>query len=258
MAEILFPLFGEPFDFRIRDEMRTMDQQAADITANYDEQVRIDPEGAIKRLKSALEVVRNVVRDRAFVEAIASGPNPEYTGSILQLAGRVYPTLDKEARKIVLSCCLTFLDSLRYGVSQENVEYINEPWLVGDILVNRGLYNPGYEHEARILNENKTWNDLRPHLESARSAFWICLAITRIGFASPEIQFRFYTLFPSLTDRTKDVIAALITKYAKQDHEKTGVDFEQALNDHISSFDPQIHQDIRKKILEEKWIDLEE
>jgi len=253
---IEFPLFGEPWDSKIASELKGFNTQATSTASFYHDLAKTSPTTALQRFSSALEVVRNANPNRALVEAIATGPNPDWTGPMLKIMGHIYPNLDKDTRKIALVKSLNFLDSLRCGVAQENVAHVTEPWLVADIIINRWIYNPGYVQAAELLKKYGAWTELYPHLEST-SPFWICFAMILKDRASNEVRDRFFQLFPKLADRTLDAAAGFTETYAKMDHKKQGVPLDVAREHNLQDYCWEIHDQIRKKISEEKWIALE-
>ena len=92
---IEFPLFGDPWDSKIAIELKGFNAQATSTASFYHDLAKTSPTTALQRFSSALEVVRNANPNRALVEAIATGPNPDWTGPMLKIMGHIYPNLDK-------------------------------------------------------------------------------------------------------------------------------------------------------------------
>lgn len=233
-----------------------MYEQAADVAHEYATLMSQDPRAAILQLPVYLNRARDINPERSFVEAVANGPNPDWTAPMLDIIGVAYPTLDKETRKEALLQCLGFLNGLRYDYSQMQVELINEPWLVADIVIDYPLYWCGFQDYCELLEKNRAWEQLYPQLNGIRSAFWFTLAIVRTEFASDTIKDNFYRLFPTLTDRTLDAIAGITHDHAEHNFKKDGTPLEEGIEKRLFKYDHRFHADIKRKIEERKWITL--
>ena len=236
------------------EQIGNKNRQASDVVDSFYTLMMDDPISAINKLTSYIEQARDVNENRAFVEAIAGGPNHDWTGPILDIFGIAYPSLKREARTKGLEKILNFLDGLNYFNSQSNVELINEPWLVADIVINRSLYWCGYEEYTKLLRSNRTWRELEPHMKSIRSAFWFAIAVTRPKYSSLELRTAFYKEFPTLIDRTKDAIAAITFNHAQDTNKRDGTIVEDYIQKSLSKYDPLLNNDIRSKMEEKKWI----
>ena len=102
-------------------QIESKNQEALDIANSYYKLMMDDPISAINELTSYIEQARNVNESRAFLEAIAGGPNHDWTGPMLDIIGIVYPSLEREARTNGLKKSLNFLNGLNYFNSQYNV-----------------------------------------------------------------------------------------------------------------------------------------
>jgi hypothetical protein len=234
-----------------------MNEQASEIADSYLKLMMEDSALAIKQMNTFIGRTRDVNLERALGEAMV-GPNQDWTAPMLDILGIVYPSLEKDVRKEGLKKCFKFLDGLRYDYSQSNVELINEPWLVADIVINRSLYWCGYKEYALLLGKNRTWKELEPNLEITKSAFWLAIAVTRPKYSSLEVRTRFYEKFPDLMDRTQDAIAAVTYVFGLKINEGEGTSIEEYIDTELLKYDPLLHQNIKSKIKKGKWVLLEE
>jgi hypothetical protein len=231
-------------------------EAAGDIAKSFNKLMSENPVSAIKKLPEFIEKARNVIPDRGLVEAAAGGPNPHWTSPMLDILGIVYPTLEKDVRKEGLLKCLNFLDNLGSGHAQCNVEFIDEPWLVADIAVNRPMYWRECEQYTWLLRGTKSWKNFSPYIMSAKSEFLLALAVIRPADSSLEIRTNFYKQYPDLIDRTLDAVAAITFERAIESNKRNGVSVDEYVNGRIRNYDPLFHDGIRKKIEEKKWIKL--
>ncbi len=243
---------------RIVNDFSSLYAQSSEITQSYAELMSNDPLQAIDKLPEFIEKARDINPSRSFVEAMAGGPNQDWIAPLMNVVGIVYPTLDKEIRTKVLSKCLNYLDRLNYFNSQDHVAMLNEPWMVGDVIINRPLYYCGYEEYADLLQKNKTWKELYPQLEITKSAFWLACAVINNKFASKEVKENFYLVFPTLIDRTLDAIAGYNYAYAKNIFEKEGKPIKGTLESEFFAYDPKFYSKLLRKVEERRWIDLKE
>lgn len=242
---------------RLMGQFEAMEQQASGVSNDYYQLMLENPEEAIQRLPEFIDKARDVNPVRAY-EAMAGGPNHDWTGPMLDIVGIVYPTLRREAREKGLRQCLNFLDGLNYFNSQDNVALINEPWLASDIVITCPLYWCGYKEYCDFAEKNKTWKDFSKKMNSARSAFWLAMAVTHPEHASLEVRKNFHEQFPTLMDRTKDALAAMAAVYGGRKAEREGRELADCIDERLAGYDPMLHDDIRKKIEEKKWILLKE
>ncbi|MBU1202354.1 MAG: hypothetical protein KJ583_06555 [Nanoarchaeota archaeon] len=231
-----------------------LNKNASVIIDEYYRLVLENPLEAVEKLPFFIDKVRNVNPNNSFVEAVAGGPNHDWTAPMLDTLGIIYPTLERSVREVGLIKSLSFLDELNYFNAQNNVELISEPWLVRDIIVSRPMYWCGYKQYCDLLEENKKWSEFSGHIQSAKSEFWMALAVTRPKYSSLEIRANFYKEFPDLIDRTKDAIAAIIYENAKIANEREGKLVDEYIDEQLLKYDSVFHNDIRKKMNEKKWI----
>ena len=69
-----------------------------------------------------------------------------------------------------------------------------------------------------------------------------------------EIRTKFYKEFPNLIDRAQDAIAALTFNHAQNANKRDGTPVEEYIDESLSKYDPILHNKIRKKMGEKKWI----
>ncbi len=226
------------------------------VADSYYQLMLEDPLLAIDQLQTFIDETRKINHDRAFVESVTGGPNHSWTGPMLDILGIVYPKLEKNVRKRSLQKCLNFLDKLNYFNAQNNVEKINEPWLVSDIIINQWLYWPDYKKYRNLLKEYPKWDDFSQHIKFAND-FFLSFAITIPKYSSLEIRLNFYRQFPDLLDRTKDGIAALTFNGSREMSKENGNSIEENIKETLQDYDSLLHEDIRRKINEKKWIKIE-
>jgi len=226
------------------------------VIEEYYEKLMNDPIDAIEELQAYIDQTRAINPDRAFVEAVAGGPNHSWSGPIIDLIGIIYSSLTREEREQVLRNILGFLDGLNSLNSQCHVEYINDPWLVADIVINRSVYWPGYSEYVNLLKKCLTFKDLMDNSDQMRSQFWLTLAVMRRDFSTVEVRKNYKKFYPELWDKTLDAVAAILNNIVicRMKCEKGEV--EVFLNEELAKFDWTLHEKIREKIAEEKWIKL--
>lgn len=232
--------------------------QAEEVAQSYSKLMAENPTLAIAQLPAFINKAREINPGGRWVETIAGGPNQDWTAPMLDIVGVVYPVLDKSVRREALLKCLGYLDGLNYFNSQNHVELINEPWLVGDIVINRPLYWCGFQEYCDLLQKHKTWKELYPQLLHTRSAFWLAMGVVRTEFASDEVKDNFYRVFPSLTDRTLDAIAGITHVHAEHESRKEGTPMKQNIESRLFKYGRRFHGDIIRKMTEGKWVSLEE
>ncbi len=238
---------------KLMNQLGTMYQQANGVANDYYQLILKNPEEAIQRLPEFIERARDINPVRAY-EAMAGGPNHDWTGPMLDILGIVYPELEKDAREKGLRQCMNFLDGLNSFYSQNHVELINDPWLASDIVITRPLYWCGYKQYCDLAEQNKSWKDFSEKMNSARSAFWLAMAITHPEYASLEVRKNFHETFPTLMDRTKDAIAAMVAVYGGRKAEREGLELADCIEERLAKHDPMLYDNIRAKIEEKKWI----
>lgn len=245
--------FRERVVGRLMNELGTMYQKAGDVANDYYKLIVENPEEAIQRLPEFIDHARDASPVRAY-EAMTGGPNHDWTGPMLNILGIVYPNLERRVREKGLQQCMDFLDGLNYFNSQDNVALINEPWLASDIVITRSLYWCGYTQYCDFAEKHKSWKDFSEKMKSARSAFWLAMAVTLPKHTSLEVRKNFYEQFPTLMDRTKDAIAAMAAVYGGRKAEREGWDINEGIDAWLQGVDPLLYDNIRTKIEEKKWI----
>jgi len=236
-------------------QMSSTYRHAGNIVGEFEEVMRKDIRGAIKQLPRFLDRIRSDVNPggRA-IEALAGGPNHDWTIPLLNIVGTAYPNLDRDTRHEALKVCINFLDHLKYNYSQNHVELIDEPWLASDIITTRPLYNPGYEQHCKLLETHKTWKDCFEEIKKVRGVFWLALAVARTEYASLPVRHNFYGRFPTLMDRTQDAIATTAYFYAESQYVKNGISLEETYKEELINIDPALVPNIFRKIEERKWV----
>lgn len=228
--------------------------KADEVAFEFSQCMEDDPISAITLLPTFIRRARDVNPDAGYMETLAGGPNHDWIAPLLNIVGVIYPELELEPRTQALKLCLNYFDGLNYDYVQNHVELLNEPWLVGDIVINRWLYNCGYKEYIDLLEQNKTWKNLIPHLPNVKSAFWLAYTIVHTGYASPEIKRHFYKTYPTLTDRTLDTIAGRIATNAQHETTREGSDLQDNIEKRLFRYDNRFYHDLVRKIDEKKWI----
>jgi len=241
---------------RALSQMIDTSSRAYDVANSYYQLMQKSPSIAIDKLDEFMEKVRDINPERCFVEAVAGGPNHDWTAPMLDIVGIMYPTLDRELRTKSLIKCMSFLDGLRYDYSQNHVELINEPWLVADIVISRDLYWCGYQDYIALLNKHKDWDGLRKDSTRIKSDFWLTYALVKPEYSSLDIRYNYYKTYPELVDRTLDGIAGILATRSELFLEKKGTPILESYEKYLSKIDTILHDRILSKIEENKWIKL--
>ena len=236
------------------EQISSLYDMASELSEEYSQLLSQDPKKSIEMLPIFIKRLREVNPEPG-MEALSGGPNQDWIAPLFNVLGGIYPFIERDARKEGLIQCLNYLDGLRYDYSQNHVELIHEPWLVGDILVNRNLYWCGFKRPTEILAKSRTWKDFLKN--KGESDFFLTLAITCPEYSSLEVRKNFYKEFPEMLDRTEDGIAALTYENSENESKKTGEDIQLLIDRRMIKYDPLLHNDIRRKIEERKWIKLE-
>jgi len=177
--------------------------------------------------------------------------------TIIKGLGFFYSDLERESRETGLKGSLGFLDTVtNYFEAQDVVEKIDDPWLVGDILANRSLYWPGFRRYSDALKTQRTWEEAQPTIDTAESSFWLAYAMARTDITAPEVRQAFQTAYPELVDQTNDAIAAMTNSSALHEHGRhPEISVEEGIDKRLKErYDPVLHNEIRTKIQEAKWI----
>ncbi|OGI24940.1 MAG: hypothetical protein A3J76_03810 [Candidatus Moranbacteria bacterium RBG_13_45_13] len=232
-------------------------KEAASIIRELDDIMVNNPKEGIRRLPEFFGEIRAVLgKDQAFVEAVAGGPNPHWTGSILDVLGFVYPELTTELRQEALLICFSFLDKLNYLIAQDNVELIQEPWLVRDIIVSESWYWPGFQRYVDLLKKNKGVKEFQQTLNRERNGVWMAWTIIRREWAILPIRTWYYENFPDIVDRTLDAIAARIYSRAKNRQIRGRVSVRKSVKELLQKYDPSFYQTLSRKIKKKEWIEI--
>ncbi len=237
-------------------QLEAMDNLAEEIAQDYFTLITRDPVQAIHRLPEFIERTRDINPSRAY-ESMAGGPNQDWIGPLLDILGIVYPELEKSVREYGLRQCLNYFDGLRSDYAQNHVALINEPWLACDIVITRPIYWCGYKEYCDYSQENKSWKNFSAKMNEAKSTFWLAMAVTCPQYTSLEVRINFYRTFPKLMDRTKDAIAAMSAVYGGRKAEREHLNLSTCIDERIAKHDPLLHDTIKAKIEEKKWILLE-
>jgi len=226
---------------------------AADIAAEFSELLAQNPLEAIEKLPEFIDRTRDINENRAYVEAVAGGPNQDWSGPLLGLVGTVYPDLTKEEWVVALRKVLDFLDRQNYINAQDHVREIQEPLLIGDIILNRPLYWPGFEPESNFLRRHNQVASFRKAVEKREEDFWLAFATIRVKYASLPVRQWFYRRFPSLVARTIEAAGAIICKNMRYAEEK-GEDPEEELQRQLAKYDPDTHPAILEAVAKQGWV----
>lgn len=228
-------------------------------TAAFYELAVNDPNLAVQSLPEFIERARNSAGPGTKVyEAYVGGANHDWTGPLIDVVGTIYPLLETETRKQALVNTFDFLDRQNYVTAQDNLELVNEPWLVSDVLINCGnLYWCGYQQYVEMLEKYPTWAELYPHLRDVKSAFWMALAVSQSRFANDSIKDNFARVFPTLVDRTRDAIAAITIVRAQDKYLISGTPVIETVEASLFGYDHAWIPEIKRKLGEKKWVDLD-
>lgn len=132
--------------------------------------------------------------------------------------------------------------------------YINDAWLASDVIINsKFLYWPGYAEYVKDL-KGKSWQEFEPVFNNAKSSFFASYAILDNRYSSPELRSVFYEARPVLVDRALDGIAAVIANRAALVSGHDNVPLDEVMREELSLFDECLHDKIKVKIKEEKWV----
>lgn len=242
---------------KVVEQFRDSSNEATSVWSDFVLMTEYSPKEAIEKMPEFIERARNACGEgRMAYESYVGGPKTEWTGSILNVLGEVYPFLDKDVRQEGLKKVLNFLDGLNYSYAQDQMELVDEPWLAADVFVNRGIYWCGFQENIKLLAENRDWKDFSKHLDQTKSKFLLCFSVVQPKHSSLSVRKGFYEQFPELVDRTLDAVAAINYNYALDVKTRKGILVEDYLSESLVKYDPLFHDKIRGKILEEKWIRL--
>ncbi len=234
-------------------QLALIERRASEVICEYYQLMLQNPNQVVLRLPEFIEKVREANPQR-YYESLAGGPKPEWTGSLLDILGMIYPSLERDERESGLKQCLYFLDSIRSDYAANQVELINDPWLAADIVITRPVYWCGYKEYANFALENKTWKSFSKKMNCTGSYFWLAMAVTHPEYTSLDVRKNFYEQYPILMDRTKDAIAAMVAVYGGRKVAREGLELEVCINERLVKHDSLLHDDIRLKIDEKKWV----
>jgi hypothetical protein len=211
-----------------------------------------NPEKAAEELPNYLGKVLSA-GDGLFSGTNCGGPFEGVTAPLLDTVGMVYPCLERQQREKALISCLNFLDGLRYDNSQRNVELINEPWLIGDIVSNRHLYWCGFKEYEERQKKCVTWDDWKTEFISedgkfnANSIGWLAISTFWKDYAAPEVREGFSKSYPDLVERAQDAMAG--NAYAMgvcSEYEENPLPQEE-IREFLSNFEPEFASVAQKK-----------
>ncbi|MFA6461326.1 MAG: hypothetical protein WCV90_03595 [Candidatus Woesearchaeota archaeon] len=252
----LVPRIRERAFERVLGELSSTYSQAGDVLLEYQQLMHRSPLEAIQQLDSYLERMRECQPEPG-AESYA-GPNPEFNVPLLNLTGTIYPVLEREERTIALQQTLNFLSGINTRYVHQHMELIQEPWLFMDILINRWSFFPGCEGYKELTRTCNTWHALRRHLP-VENSFLLAFSVLHTRWddgpgTNLPARTQFYRTFPELTDRSLDAIAALSYEAARWAEREQGTNLQTSIDHSLDYYDPEMHQKIRDKIKEHKWI----
>lgn len=250
------PLLQKQRICQIINEMENMYGKAGEIMHEYTSLMQRDFSEGLKQFPSFLYKVRNI--NNLSYEALAGGPNHDWTCPLINIVGNLYSILKEEERTRAAKIVLNYLDGINSDYAQNHVERIHEPWLVRDIVINRWLYWPGFEEYSFFLKENPTQKEFRERVDTAKSKAWFSLAVMYSkGEVTLDLRQSFYKDFPNLVDRTLDFIAARIKHGAETFAERKGISQDIYVEEHLQDYDISLHFKIKEKIAKAKWVIIE-
>lgn len=234
-------------------------------TDAFRELVQKDPTKASEQLPIYLDKILRA-GDRFFNYPGCGGPHEMVTAPLIDSVGLVYPCLDKPQREKALRSCLKFFDEQNYFLVQNNVAYINEPWLVGDIILNRPLYWCGFKELSDRLKPLATWSDWEAAFLDeqgrldAKSVGWLSVAVGWKENASELVRRGFAERYPGIVERTKDVIAgwAHIRGIREQYEEEKPMPYQKRCEKFYTHFEPEWLQGVPEQLGQKNFIVLEE
>ena len=240
----------------LKEVWGSMMDHASDVANEYYQLIVKDHTRAVSELPVFIQKARDTVDNRAFVECLV-GPEVGCVGQVKNLMGALYPFMDERLRVEALEGCLDYLNGLRYDYAQDQVELIDEPWLVGDIIVSKPLYWCGFKYHTMELSQNRSWSEFKKHTLKTPSRFWQALAVTWHKYSTPEIREGFYQEYPDLVDRTLDAIAAITFDHAESEMGRDGTPLNEGIHRRLQKYDHALHDRVLEKIEEKKWIKLD-
>lgn len=212
-----------------------------------------DPQKAIEQLPVYIDKLLGA-GGNFFHGYMCGGPCELVTAPLLDSIGVMYACLERTWREKALRKCLNFLDMQNYVLAQDNVALINEPWLVGDIIINRPIYWCGFkEYESRQKNA-VVWADWRAEFiddegkVNANSLAWLTISTFWKDSCTPEVREGFAREYPDIVTRTQDALAG--KAYAVQvwsEYQECPMSREK-INSFLAKFEPAFAAAVRKKI----------
>jgi hypothetical protein len=212
---------------------------------------------AIKRLPEFIKRARDTNPNRAFVEAVAGGPNQDWIVPLMNVLGECYESLERNEREQIVRHCLNYFGGLNYLYSQNHVEMLTSPLLITDILMSRWLYWPGLSKQRAFLG-NPTVDDMVSKDQETMGSFWVCLAIiwNDDSITLPVRQW-YYKNYPDIVEKTLS-FAAAHTYFCAKGKVQNGEDIGLHINSFLNTvYDPVLHKRIREKIKESSWIQIQ-
>jgi hypothetical protein len=240
---------------------------AKEIEVEFRTLVENDFEKGLDEFFKYLNKARDLNPNRSYAEAMAGGPNHDWTGPIISALGDIYPKLDKEKRLLALQRVLGFFDRLNYMYVHNHMDFIDDPWLVMDITNKRPIYWCGYAAYKDAIDKMGSWDEFenkyiekiddiyRLNKDAVKSACFLTMAVCSPSNPKQEFKERYNLLFPELVDRTKDVLACRAYFRAKYESEKEGADFDEALDQGLMRYGEDWYDDLKNKIEEQNWLD---
>jgi len=222
-----------------------------------------NPEKAVQEIPQHIKRILNQ-GGGIFKGRNAGGPYPPAIVPVYNFVGSIYHLLNRDLRERALEGCVDFLHKQNTNIIPEYLEGIHEPWLVADLHINTILSWPGFKQYSDRLQPMTSWQEFEKEFIrtepngfslKAQSRFWLAYTVSRVEYCAPEIRRTFSEIFPELTDRTKDAIAAIIFDHSMDREAKKQIpSYQQGVENSLKKYDPSWESDLQQKLEEEKWI----
>ena len=218
-------------------------EDAQQFAESYQAKMQENPGEALAMLETYIEESRRPGPNRehrAFVEAVAGGPNPDYIVPIINVVGETYSGLDPEQRQAAGTVILKHLDELNFINAQGHLEQLDNSELLADILYNRPFYWPGFRVYTDFLKNDPSWAEVVGRFESAPSCCLFGIAVLYQNGASAETGERFREEYPQAVDGAVTVIAARADQHARRPDREDGASYYQSLANQLERYDPEV------------------
>ena len=228
------------------------------VIETFRERILTNPETVADDLPKTLDQLLSA-GNGFFRGIMCGGPYPPATAPLISAVGIVYPLLEREQQMRALNSCLDFLDGVRYDSSQENMEYVHEPLLLRDVIMNRSIYWPGFNQYSDKIKACATWDDfekafMKEGRLAVQSAFLLSNAVCRTDVCNEHVRRCYTEAFPDLLDRTKDALAGFIHMGAAGDVKTKKIPYQQGVEDDLKTIYPlEWSEDLKERIRARKW-----